>query len=287
VSELAFHLINGIVWGSAIALVALGLSLVFGLVEIINLAHGELYMIGAVASIFVISWLNSFWITIIIVPILIGGFGLVIERYILRKIEKDPPSTLIATFGLSMFIQYLILWGFGGAPRRVNDPVGITFSIGEAYYPFYRLLVAVVSIISFIGFQLFLSRTRYGLWIRSVGQDSELAASLGLPVSKIYWITFGFGSAFAALAGVMMAPIVAVEFKMGLDILVLAFMASIIGGLGNIKGTFFAALLIGVIESLLAIPLSPTYARVGTLIIVCLILVLRPQGLFFRREIIT
>jgi len=286
-SELTFHLINGFVWGSIIALVALGLSLVFGLAEIMNLAHGELYMLGAVASIFIISWINSFWLAIIVVPLFIGVLGLIIERFILRRIEKDPPATLIATFGLSMIIQYLILWWFGGAPRRVSDPIGFTFSLGESYYPLYRIFVAIISVIFFIGFNFFISRTRYGLWIRGVGQDPELAASLGVPISKIYWITFGFGSALAAIAGVMMAPIVAVEFKMGSDIIVLAFMASIIGGLGNIKGTFLASLFVGVLESLLALPFSPTFARVGVLVVVCATLVFRPEGLLFKREIIT
>ncbi len=280
--ELLFYLLNGFVWGSTIALVALGLSLVFGLVNILNLAHGELYMLGAVSSIFFISFTNSFLLSLIGSTLLIGAFGLFLERYVLRKIEKDPSSTLIATFGLAMFLQYFVLWQFGGAPRRVEDPIGITFAIGQMHYPLYRIIVALISVLCFWGFNVFLQRTRYGLWIRNVGQDNELAASLGIPVNRIYWITFGTGSAFAALAGVLMAPIVAVEFKMGLDILVLAFMATIIGGLGNLKGTFIAGILIGVIESLLSIPLTPTYAHITLLIVVSLILIVRPHGLLVR-----
>lgn len=286
-TEFAIHLINGFVWGAIIALIALGLSLIFGLVGIINIAHGELYMLGAVSAVFLIAWTGSFWIALIISPIIIGVFGLYIERYILRRIEKEPSLTLIATFGLSMILQYLVLWGFGGAPRRINDPINTLISIGSINYPLYRIIVALISIVSFIFFFIFLKKFRYGLWIRSVGQNPDLAASLGIPVERIYWIVFGVGSGFAALAGVLAAPIVAVEFKMGSDILVLAFMASILGGLGNFKGTFIAGVLIGELESLLSIPLDPTYAHIGALVIICIILVIRPQGIFRLKEIIT
>lgn len=285
--DVQIYLLNGFVWGTAIALVALGLSLVFGLVEIINLAHGELYMLGAVLSVYILALSNSFLITVVVTPVIVGAIGLFIERFVLRKIEKDPSATLIATFGLAMFLQYAVLWWFGGAPRRVSDPIGMSFSLGEINYPVYRLVIAAVSLMCFALFHLFLSRTRYGLWMRSVGQDSELAASLGIPVARIFWITFGAGSLFAAIAGVMMAPVVAVEFKMGLDVLILAFMASIIGGLGNLKGTFVAGISIGIVESLLAIPLSPTYAHIALLVVVASVLAVRPQGLFSSRVVIT
>lgn len=280
---LLLQLLNGVVWGSMIALIALGLSLVFGLVEIINMAHGEFYMLGAVFTTVIFGLSGSFWLALLTVPILMSIFGLFSERWILRRIEHDPPATLIATFGLSMFLQYLVLWHFGGAPRRVAAPWEAVIEIGSLTYPVYRLFVAFISIGCFLLFTLFLNRTRYGLWIRTAGQDSELALALGLPVHRIFWITFGIGTGFAALAGVLAAPIVGVDFKMGLDVLILAFMAAIIGGLGRMAGTFFAGILLGSMESIFAVFLTPSLARLTVLVLVCLGLIWRPHGLFFQK----
>ena len=275
---------NGLVWGAIIALIALGLSLVFGLVEIINLAHGEFYMLGAISSVVVASHWGGFFAALVVCPIAVAIFGLVAEKLVLRRIERDPSATVIATFGLSMILQYAALWYFGGAPRRVPDPWGYLIPLGDNRYAAYRVLVAFISVICFVGFHLYLQRSRYGLWIRSVGQDSTLASALGIPVHRVFWIVFGLGSGFAALAGVLAAPIFGVEFRMGTDVLTLAFMAAIVGGLGNFRATFISGILIGLLESLLAIPLSPTVSRVSTLVLICVALTLRPEGFFTSRD---
>lgn len=279
-NNIIIHLLNGLFWGSLIALIALGLSLVYGLLGVLNLAHGEFYMLGAVVAFYLIQFLGSFWLAALLTPIIIVLVGLLTEKYLLRPVENDPSSTLIVTFAISMCLQYGVLYFFGGAPQRISDPVGITFNLLGIGYPFYRILMIIITVVIFIGFILFLKYTRFGLWIRGAGQDIKLAKSLGIPTSLVYLTTFGVGSGFAALAGIMAAPIVAVEFKMGLDIIVLAFMASIIGGFGNLKGTFIASIIIGFFENFLLMFFEPSYARVVLLILSCILLFLRPEGIF-------
>jgi branched-chain amino acid transport system permease protein len=279
-NDILIHLLNGLFWGSLIALIALGLSLVYGLLGVLNLAHGEFYMLGAVGAFYIINFLGSFWLATLITPIIIVGIGLLTERYLLRPVENDPSSTLIVTFAISMCLQYGVLYFFGGAPQRINDPVGVIFNLLGIGYPLYRILVIIVTIIIFSSFILFINYSRFGLWIRGAGQDIQLAKALGIPTSLIYLMTFGLGSGFAALAGIMASPIVAVEFKMGLDIIVLAFMASIIGGFGNLKGTFIASILIGIFENFLLMFFEPSYARVILLILSCTLLFFLPEGMF-------
>ncbi|MFA6126596.1 MAG: branched-chain amino acid ABC transporter permease [Bacteroidales bacterium] len=280
INNILIHLLNGLFWGSLIGLIAMGLSLVYGQLGIINLAHGELYMLGAVVAYYCIGIINSFWLTLLVSPILIIVLGLFIERFLLRPIERNTNATLIVTYAISICFQYVVLFFFGGAPQRISEPIGITLNLLGIGYPLYRIFIIVITFLLFTGFIYFLKHTRYGLWIRGTGQDIYLATVLGISTQTIYLITFGLGSGFAALAGVLASPIVAVEFRMGADIIILAFMASIIGGFGNLKGTFIASIIIGVLDGALLVFLESTYAKVSLLLISCIFLVLRPQGLF-------
>jgi len=278
---IATLLVNGLVWGLLLALLALGLSLTFGLTEVMNLAHGEFYMWGAVTGWFVVSSTGSFALGA--AASLCSGMvaGLVIERLLLRRVERQIASSLILTFGLMLVMQHLGLLVFGGSPRRLPAPdvLAGTFTLFGMGYPIYRLFLAGVCVTILFLFWVLVHRTRFGLWMRAVKQDKNLALSQGVPVDVVYWITFGLGAGVASLAGLLAAPIVAVEFKMGVEILPLAFMGVILGGFGDFKGPVVASICIGLIEGVLTAAFPPTASRVLTLLFVSILLLIWPDGL--------
>jgi branched-chain amino acid transport system permease protein len=283
-AQLVLGALNGLVWGMILALIALGLTLVFGLLEIINVSHGELYMLGGVLGWYVLQWVGSFWIALVVAPALVGFLGLAIERGILRPIEAKPIITIIATFGLSLIFQQAALSVFGGAPQRLPAPVDWELTIMGFGYSGYRFLVALVSLLAIGGLWGFLRHFKYGLWMRAVRQDREMALAVGIPISQVYMLTFGLGAGLAGLGGVLAAPIVALEFRMGLDILPAVFIVVIIGGLGSLEGSLLAALLIGELEGLASVFVTPTTARILSLVVMSAVLLVRPEGLMGRRR---
>lgn len=282
-AQLVLFGLNGLVWGMIVALIALGLSLVFGLIEIINVAHGDLFMLGAVLAWYVIQTTDNFWLALATVPLAVGGLGVVVERSVLRPIEHRPIVTILATFGLSLIFQQSVLATFGGSPQRIEEPIRGVIPVLGTFYPGYRLFVALCSLAALGGLWLVLFRTRWGLWMRAVRQDREMALALGIPTPRVYMITFGLGAALAAVGGVLAAPITSLEFQMGLDVLPTAFIVVIIGGLGSLQGTLVAALLLGVLEGLANVFVTPTTARIVSLVVMAVVLLVRPQGLFGRR----
>ena len=243
--EIAIQTINGILWGAIVALIALGLSMAFGMMGIINVAHGEFFMVGAVIATYILAWTSNFWLALLIAPIICGGAGIIIERTLLRPIEGNLVSTVIVTFGISMILRQLALLFFGSAPVRVQDPIGISLTIFGQGYPVYRIFVAIIGLATVVMLHLLIKHTRLGLWVRAVRQDRDFAIALGVPVNVVFAVTFGVGTALASFAGVLASPITAVDFQMGLDILPLAFLAVIVGGMGRVGGTLAASILIG------------------------------------------
>src|SRR5574337_1389684 len=282
-AQLILFGLNGLVWGLIIALIALGFSLVFGLIEIINIAHGDLFMLGAVLAWYVIQWTGNFWLALATVPLLIGLLGILIERGVLRPIEHKPIITILATFGLSLIFQQSVLATFGGAPQRIEEPIRGAIPLVGTFYPLYRIFVAACSVVALGGLWLFLYKTRYGMWMRAVRQDREMAVALGIPSQQVYMMTFGLGAALAALGGVLAAPVTSLEFQMGLDVLPTAFIVVIIGGLGSLQGTLVAAVLLGVLEGLANVFVTPTTARIFSLVFMAVVLLVRPQGIFGKR----
>lgn len=279
-SDLAVAVLNGVTWGLIIALMALGLNLIFGLLEIINLAHGALYMLGAVIGWFVIDATGSFYAALLFAPLAVGVIGMTVERGILRPIEDDVTITLIATFGLMLILEQLALMTFGPGTRSVTAPITGTVSFGTISYSMYRISVAVVAVALMAGLYLFLFRTRYGTWMRGVRQDRETASALGIPTSKVYVFTFGLGSLFAALAGVLLMPIVSVNHLMGLDILAVAFIVVIVGGLGSLRGVLIASLIYALVENISTIFMTPVESRILTLSLMIVFVLARPDGIF-------
>ena len=277
--DLAIAFLNGVTWGLTLALIALGLTLILGLLEIVNLAHGSLYMLGAVGAWFVVSATGSFPLALVLAPLAVGILGVAVERVVLRPVEDDISITLIATFGLMLVFQHAALLVFGPGTRGLRAPIRARLVVGGLSYSGYRLVVAGLSLALVAGVYLFLVRTRHGLWMRGVRQDRETARALGIPISRVYALTFGLGAALAALAGVLLAPIVGVNHLMGLDVLAVAFIVVIVGGLGSMRGALVTSLVYALVENLGSLVVSPVEARVLALSLMIAVAVLRPSGI--------
>lgn len=282
-SQIGLQLVNGLVWSLIIALVSLGLSLVLGLLGIVNIAHGAFYMLGATVGWYIIQITGNFWIGLIVAPLLVGVLGLLLERTTLRSIMDKPHMTIIATFGFLLIFQHLTLLYFGGAPRQVVEPVQFQVSLFGYGYPGYRIFVGMLAAIIISGLWTFLHYTKYGRWIRAVKQDWELASSLGIPVLGVYTAVFGLGAFLAASAGILASPIVSVSFQMGMEMLVIVFIVVIVGGVGSLKGAMVASLMFGELQGLTAVFLNPTEAKIITLVLMGTVLLIRPQGIYGKK----
>jgi len=280
ISSLAIAILNGVVWGWIMALIALGLNMIFGLLHIINMAHGTLFMLGAVSAWYLIEATGSFWIALIVAPLIVGAIGYILERTLLRTIEDNPITTIVCTFGIMITIQQLVLMIFGGTPKRLLTPIVARFPLFDLQYPLFRIAVAAFSIAMIIALWIFLNRFKYGLWMRAVVQDREMATAVGIPVDKVYTWTFVLGSALAAFSGVLAAPILSVEFSMGNHVLITAFIIVIVGGMGSLEGSVIAAILISLIQNVASVFVAPTLASVFALTFMIIVLLVRPEGLF-------
>jgi len=273
-------LTNGFIWALIVALVALGLSLIFGLMEIVNIAHGDLYMWGAVLAWYGVTLTGNFWVGVILAMAVMGGVGIVLERGALRPVEGIPAYTVVVTIGIGYILQQVALATFGGSPQKMPDPFPIVIEFLGVRYPGYRVFVAGVSTLALLGLWVFLFKTSIGLWIRASMQDREMANAMGVSVSKVYAVTFALGAMLAALGGALASPIVQVFYLMGYDLLVLAFIIVIVGGLGSLKGTLVAALIVCPLESVMTLIVTPTEARVISFLFMAAVLLVKPKGLF-------
>lgn len=271
---------NGIVWGLIIALIALGLSIIFGLLDIINIAHGDFFMVGTVLAWAVFETTGNYWLAFLLVPLIGFAIGAVIEYLVIQPIKNAAALSIVATFGLSVILQEGVRASFGAAPRRLMAPIEGTVLLFGIQYDIYRLFAAAAAIVAIIAFFVFLHRTKFGTWMRAVRFDPETATAMGVPARKIYMVTFAIGFAMAALGGVVAAPITTVDFQAGVDILPFCFMAVIIGGLGNLGGTVAAAVLLAMFEGVITSFTDPTFARIGSLCLMSAVLMFRPHGIF-------
>ena len=279
-STVLFLLVNGLIWGLIVALIALGLSMIFGVMGIVNMAHGDVYMAGAVLAFYVGTLFESFWLSLLLIPAVIILIAVPMERFILRPYEGHHASTMIATVGISFIIQQVALWTFGGIPKKIMNPWPVSFFFLGVDYPGYRILVALISLLILLGLWIFLYKTSFGILVRASMQDREMASAMGINVNVILITTFVIGSVLAAVGGVLAAPINQVFYLMGNDVILLCFIVVIIGGLGSLKGTFVAALSLCALEGVMAAFLSPTQARAMIFVVMIAILIRRPQGLF-------
>jgi branched-chain amino acid transport system permease protein len=271
---------NGLIWGLIIALIALGLAVIFGLLDIINLAHGDFFMVGTVLAWATLQTTGNFWLAFIVAPLVGFILGALIQRFLIQPIHNVAALSIVATFGLSLILQESVRITYGPTPGRILPPIRGTIALFGVDYEIYRLFAAAVAVLALGGFFLFLHHTRFGVWMRAVRHDRDTAVAMGVPAGRVYVFTFAIGFALAAVGGVVAAPITTVDFRGGVDILPFCFMAVIIGGLGNLPGTAAAAVLLAFLEGVIQSVADPTVARIASLVLMSAVLLLRPQGLF-------
>jgi len=277
-------LLDGTVTAFVLALIALGLSLVFGVMRIVNVAHGEFFMLGAVFSWFAFDLTNDplwgFLLALVVAPALVGSIAIFSDRFILRKVKYHPESTIVATIGVLYVIQSVTLMVFGPEARAVEAPLYFRIQFPWFGYSGYKLIVAGMSAFCLLGVWILMKRSKLGLYMRATQQDFEIAKTYGVPTQKIYASVFALGGGLAALAGVLIVPIRQADHLMGLEPLLLSFIVVIIGGLGSIRGTIVAAFIIGISDGIISVFYEPTLAKMLATLLVAMVLVLKPSGLY-------
>jgi len=277
-------LLDGTVTAFVLALIALGLSLVFGVMRIVNVAHGEFFMLGAIFSWFAFDLTNDplwgFLLALVVAPALVGSIAIFSDRFILRKVKYHPESTIVATIGVLYVIQSVTLMVFGPEARAVEAPLYFRIQFPWFGYSGYKLIVAGMSAFCLLGVWILMKRSKLGLYMRATQQDFEIAKTYGVPTQKIYASVFALGGGLAALAGVLIVPIRQADHLMGLEPLLLSFIVVIIGGLGSIRGTIVAAFVIGISDGIISVFYEPTLAKMLATLFVAMVLVLKPSGLY-------
>lgn len=280
---LAPQMINGLSIGVAVVLMALGLTIIFGLLDVINMAHGEFYAIGAFLAVAILGLGLSFWWALAITPVLMAAIGYGMERGLIQRVfhSKDRHTlTLLLTFGVGVVLEDLLKILFGADPRRIEAPIEGGTELLGLFFPNYRLFVMLAGGLLIAAVWLLVFKTSLGAIVRAAAFDRDMSASLGVPVSRVYAGTLAFGVALAGVAGVLLAPIYSVFPTMGRDFVFMAFSVVIIGGMGSIKGALLAGLLLTQIQSISSLFISPVWSDPLLFGIMVAVLMWRPQGLF-------
>lgn len=283
--EFMQQVVNGLVIGGTYALLTIGLTMIFGLMRILNYAHGEFYMLGGVVAYWVMTLLNvNFFLAIFLTLGICFAFGLLIEGTMIRRLYGKPViTTAMVTSGLSIFLSNTIFLFWGNMPRSLNAPFSYEpINIGGITLPPVRLFVMAVTIVVIIFTQVVLKYTRIGCAMRATFQDKDVAAMYGIKTRLIYALTFAYGSALAGLSGTLCGSFLTVTPFIGSSITTKAWAIAIVGGTGNIPGAILGGFLLGVVESLGAGYISAAYKDAFSFIIVILVLVFKPNGLFLR-----
>lgn len=284
---LTLAVMEGLVTSAVLALTAVGLSLTFGVMRIVNVAHGEFFMLGAVSAWFVTQMFPGqpalgFLVALALCPIFVAIVAIIAERLILRRLDYRPEPTILATIGLLYILQQAGLSFFGPDARPVPAPFDFRIQFPGFGYSGYKLVVILAAVLVLGLVWLMMKYTRAGLVMRATQIDRQMATAFGIDVDRVYAAVFGFGAALAALAAVLVVPIQQAHYLMGGDPLLLSFITVIIGGLGSLRGTLVAALIVGLADGILstAFFFPPTFAKIVVTLGVALVLVFRPQGLF-------
>jgi len=282
---LAPQMITGLALGVAVVLVALGLTIIFGLLDVINMAHGEFYAVGAYLALALGMSGISFWLLLVIVPLIMVPVGYAVERGLIQRVFNTPDrhvTTLLLTFGLGLVLEEGLKVVFGPNTQRPPTPIAGAVEVMGVILPTYRLFLIVFGAAIVAAVAIVVNKTRLGAIVRAAAFDRNMAASLGVPVTRVFAGTFAFGVALAGLAGVLLAPIYSVFPTMGRDFIFLAFTVVIVGGMGSIAGAVVAGLLITQVQAMSSLIVSPVWSDPIVFAIMVLVLVIRPQGLFGR-----
>ena len=298
--NLVLAVLEGAVQAAVLTLTAVGLSLVFGVMRVVNVAHGEFFMLGAVLAWAIANTVGGhpafgFLAALIIAPLLVGTIAAAADTLILKRLHYDPERTIVATIGLLYIIQQVTLITYGPDARPVQAPFNHRLAIPwfefteeglGLYWPWglgttsYKLAVIGAAVVILSALWLLMTRTKAGLIMRATQLDREMAQSFGMPVERVNAIVFGIGAGLAALGAVLIVPIQQAHYLMGEQPLLLSFIVVIIGGLGSLVGTVAAAIFIGLSDGIVSIFFSPTLAKILSTLLVAFVLIFRPQGLF-------
>ncbi|MBI2526394.1 MAG: branched-chain amino acid ABC transporter permease [Candidatus Rokubacteria bacterium] len=278
--HLFLALLEGTVGALVLALTALGLSLVFGVMRIVNVAHGEFFMLGAIVAWYVSTLTGSFLLALLLAPVAVAGVAVLADRLVLRRIGYEPESTIVATVGLLYILQQAVLTAYGPYARPVEAPIYFRVDFPWFGYSGYKLVVAAAAAVLLLATWAALSRTTLGLQMRATQQDREMAQAFAVPVGRVYTLVFGVGAGLTAAAGALIVPVQQAHYLMGLDALLMSFVVVILGGLGSLRGTLVAALVVGLSDGVISVLFSPTLAKIVATLLVGLVLAVRGRGLF-------
>ena len=279
--QIIIQTLHGLVNGMVLAMVASGLTLIFGIMDIVNFAHGDLLMLGAFVGATVVGMTGSYWLALLVAAIVIAILGALLQVTTLRPlIGRDPLTTILATFGISLVLQKYALWQWGPSVRQISAPVPGDFNLFYLQYPWYRIATAALAGLIIAALWLFLKYGKYGIWIRATTQDRVMAQAMGIPVPLVYTAVFAIGSAMAAASGVLFGPFAGVTQTMGFDFTLRAFIVVVVGGMGNLGGSILASIFVSLLESYAAIIVSPAQAVIVSFVVLVLTMLFRPTGLF-------
>ncbi|WP_372971629.1 branched-chain amino acid ABC transporter permease [Marinobacter sp.] len=282
-SVLSGQLLLGIINGSFYALLSLGLAVIFGLLKIINFAHGAMYMLGALVTVIMFDTMGiNYWVALFLAPVVVGCFGMLIEYFLLRRIAgQDHIYSLLLTFGVALMIQGILtnIYGVSGMRYSMPEIFRGGLRLDFMYMPYYRAWVIFVALIVCFGTWFMIEKTKLGAYLRAGTEDSQLMQGFGINVPLLVSLTYGFGVMLAAFAGVLAAPIYSANPTMGSNILIVVFAVVVIGGMGSIAGAIITGLLMGIIEGLTKV-IYPEFSSAVIFLVMVIVLLIRPSGLF-------
>lgn len=284
-ATLIFQIVNGVVQGAVLALIATGLCLLFGLMNVVNIAHGSMYMLGAVIGAYALLTLHvSFWWALVLVPLTTGALAVLMYAVVFKHVVDEPMAVgVLATTGLSLVIDNTVLATFGGAPESILNPAPGVIHFGGVYLPTFRLVALGLSVVGLGAIGAFLKYTKYGLWMRAMSRGAELSRILGVPVKLVNFLTVVGVGVITGFAGVAILPVSGADFQMGLTILAATFIVVVVGGLENIRGVVVVSMCYGVLNGILAMFASSSLATALTLLAFVPALYLFPNGVLGAR----
>jgi branched-chain amino acid transport system permease protein len=281
---IAMQLLSGVSLGAVLIMTALGFTIIFGMLRVVNFAHGALFMIGAYTGLFIAERTGSFWWALLLAPIGVGVLGLVIERLLIRPLYgRSPDDPILLTFGLGYVLVegVRMLFGSDGVPFSTPPALVGVVNFGIGFFPLYRLFVIGVVALILVLLWLALEKTKFGLVVRAGARDPQIMQVLGVDIRRLWQIIFGVGIGLTALGGLLAAPMRSVSPEMGTIVLAEAFVVTVVGGMGSLIGAVAAGLLVGIVVSMTSL-FAPEMATIAMFALMALVLLIRPQGLFGR-----
>ncbi len=279
---LLINILNGLCYGMLLFIISLGLTIIFGVMGVLNFAHGSFYMLGAYLGLWLALHLHSFWLALLVAPLLVGALGAISEIALLRPLyNRDVSFQLLLTFGVLLILDDAVKLIWGAGYHSIDAPKGLsgTVHLLGSTYPVYRLFIAIIGPVIAVVLWFFFHKTAWGKMIRAAAMDREMASAIGINVPLLFTAVFFFGTLLAGMAGVLAAPLRAVGPAMGDNIIIAAFIVVVVGGLGSFVGAFAGAIVLGLVEAL-GVQFVPHLQMALPYMLLALVLLVRPRGLF-------